>query len=208
MNSTNVSRAAVAIMLAGLLLGGVLLGTVIDAVMESSSRASAAPRTPSVSAAPSSRTLPEVDLVGEDFASLPRYPGSIRSGYALIDDNGYRLIAAEYLAAASAAEVRTFYQGVIADHGWERVDIDYRDGEWRYLLVNGADEALIQIEELAGLVEIDVQLSRPIDSQAPTLPDALAPTPPALLPPAAPAPPPGGDDEDDDSDGLDDDDSR
>lgn len=207
MRWTNASRAGAAILLAGVLLGGVVLGTVIDAVGDASARQDAIPTSSAPTPPPTIAALPAADVPGEDFAALPRYPGAIRSSHELTGDDGYELIAAEYLVAATVTEVRVYYQGVIAEHGWERVDINYRDGEWAYVLMSGAEEALVEIEERDGLVEIDLQLSRPIGGEAPALPDALpaTPAPPIAPPPPAPAPPPPADDDDDSDDGADDD---
>ncbi len=132
------------------------------------------------------------DVAGEDLATLPRYPASVRSDYQVAVEERYRLIVTEYLAAARADEVQAFYRGVIAAHGWERADIGFTDGEWSYSLVDGETLALIEIEEADGLVEIDLQISEPI--AAPNNPAAV----PTIAPPPAPPPPPPGDDDDDD----------
>lgn len=200
------SRVGLALMLAILLLGAVVLGSYVSILRDAAARNTEPPApTLTVAAAPPLLTLPAADVAGEDFATLPRYPGSIRSAYDVYRDDRFQLNVAEYLVAATVGDVRVFYQTVIEQYGWERVDIDYSDGEWAYLILNGADEALIEIEERDGLVEIDLQFSHPIGDQAPTLPDALplppAP-PPAAPPPAAPAPP---DDDDADDDWSEDD---
>lgn len=210
------TRAGASLLVAGLLLSGVVVGGVVDALRPGSDASPPVlPRaaTPLPSVRP---TVPPDDVAGEDFASLPRYPGSARSAYELSSDAGYRLAAAEYLAAATVHEVRAFYEGVIADHAWERADIRYADGEWAYVLVRGEEEALIEIELREGLVEIDLQLSQPVEPAAPLAPAPPSPSPvPVEPPPAAPPPPPpapappvdddGADDGGDDDSGGDDD---
>ena len=184
---------AVAGFVLGLLLCGLLVGGVA-AVMAAWGGLPAgldAPGSPTPAATPSpnpSASLPSRDVKGADLDALPRFPGSVRSDYEVVTDNSYRLTVTEYLSAADLDQVRAFYQGVIAVHGWERADIEFAEGEWTYALVDGDTLALIEIEIADGLVEIDLQISEPI-SDAPAETDG----PPAPRPP----PPPPGDDDDD-----------
>jgi hypothetical protein len=120
----------------------------------------------------------------------------VRSAHEVIGDGGFRVTANEYRADASVDDVRAFYQRVIADHGWERADIGFDHGEWSYVLVGGSVEALIEIEEVGGIVEIDLQVSEPIATPAPA-PATPAPTAAPAAPPPPPPAPPGDDDDDD-----------
>jgi hypothetical protein len=143
--------------------------------------------------------LPDGDVAGEDLDRLPRYPGSVRTEYEVSIDDRFRLTATEYLAEATLDEVRSFYQGAIEDHGWQRADIDFSGGEWTYVLVDGTTEALVELEVTHGLVEIDLQVSVPIATPAPEptpAPTALPTPPPVIAPPT--------DDDDDDADETDD----
>jgi hypothetical protein len=200
MEGIRLSRAALALLIIGVLIGGVVLGSVVSAV----ARPTATPDpTPSVSLMPSvtAGPLPDGDVAGEDLPRLPRYPGSVRTEYEVSIDDRFRLTATEYMADATLDEVRAFYQGVIEDHGWQRADIDFSGGEWTYVLVDGATEALIELEVSDGFVEIDLQVSVQIATPAPD------PTPPpTALPTPPPATPPTDDDDDGDDDGDDDDD--
>ncbi|MEX1156929.1 MAG: hypothetical protein WED12_07140 [Chloroflexota bacterium] len=200
MRPVTLSRAGFALLAASLVVGGVIVGSAASAWGDprpaTSPSGIATPSPPT----PTAPDVPRVDVAGEEVAGLPRYPGSVRSGYEVITDDRYRLIAAEYLAAATVDEVRAFYQGVIAEHGWERADIGFSNGEWTYVLVDGSTEALIEIEELGGLVEIDLQLSEP-------LPAPPTPAPARTEAPQPPPPPPPGDDDDDDGGDPDDDDA-
>ena len=196
-SSINLSRASLALLVAAVLLGGFLLGSTLP---ELADRTRATPSPTAVAASPGATARPTADVAGEDLARLPRYPGSVRSEFAITVDERYRLTAVEFLADESLDAVRAFYQGVIAQHGWQRADIGYSAGEWTYVLVDGSTEALIEIEELGGLVEIDLQVSEPIASQTPT-PEPAQPAPtPTIAPVAPPPPPPGDDDDDDDAD--------
>jgi hypothetical protein len=203
-----VNRAPVRPVRAGLvsLIGGILLGA---ALFFAVAVFLAAPRiimlgqepdpAPTVAATPSpsptAAALPAVEVAGEDLAALPRYPDSVRSDYEVALDEQYRLIVAEYLAEADIEEVRAFYHGVIAAHGWERADIGFSEGEWSYSLVDGSTLALIEIEEAGGLIEIDLQLSEALVVATPTPPPSATAAP---LPPPPPPPLPPGDDDDDD----------
>jgi hypothetical protein len=222
-NRTVLRTAAALAVLSLAVVCGVSLGAYVAGLEGAADRPH--PPEPPQSAAVPTPTLPVADIPGEDLASLPRYPGSVRSGFEVIDDGRFRLTATEFVAIAELADVRVFYQTVIVEHGWERVDINYDGGEWSYILIRGADEALIEIEERGGLVEIDLQLSTLLNGPAPALTDGLAatppadapePPPPAPLPPApppappvvAPGGPPQGDDGDDLTDDGDDDDGE
>jgi len=213
----NIPRANLAILVTAVLACGVVLGGVAASLRTPGPTPgpAVASSTPAVRPSPS---LTVADVAGEDLARLPRYPRSVRSGYEIVREDRFRLTAAEYQVNAAVDDVRTFYQGVIVEHSWERADISFDHGEWSYVLVDGSTEALIEIEELGGLVEIDLQISEPIEPMAPPAPAQPDPTPaptavpiatppPAPPPPAPPppAPPPGDDDDDDGDDGGDDD---
>ena len=201
-----IPRASLALLIAAVLVCGVVLG----GVWSSLRGADPTPGPVAASSTPSFTPSPSVgvaDVAGEDLERLPRYPGTVRSGYEMVREDRFRLIATEYHVKATVDEVRTFYQGVIAEHGWERADINFDHGEWSYVLVDGSIEALIEIEEFGGLVEIDLQISEPIESHTPT---PAAPTPTSAptsapnVPPPPPPPPPGDDDDGDDDDDSDD----
>lgn len=183
MKPTDLSRIGLGLLVIATLVTGVVVGNAAFASdPDPTPTPTAAPS--SAAATPTAAPLPEVDVDGDDLARLPRYPGSVRTQYELSVDDRFRLTLTEYLAAASLDEVRAFYRGVIADHGWERADVGYAGGEWTYVLVDGATEALIEIEVTRGLVEIDLQISEPLGDPTPS----RTPAPPA--PPATPATPP------------------
>ena len=201
MTAVNPSRGASALLLVAVLMGGVVLGGAWAAL----GRVTATPSptaSPTAEPSPSLAALPAADVDGEDLERLPRYPGSVRTDYEVSVDDRYRLTALEYLADAEIEDVRSFYQYVMHDHGWERADVNYAGGEWTYVLVDGRTEALIEIEIWNGLVEIDLQVSEPIEAPGPSpSPSSPSPSPsPSAPPPAPPAPPPPTDDDDDDDD--------
>lgn len=193
-SSINLSRAGLGLLVAVVLLGGIVLGSTIPTLGDTTN---GTPSPTPAAESPGTTAMPRADVAGEDLARLPRYPGSVRSEYSVSVDDRYRLTAVEFLVDAPLDVVRTFYQGVIAEHDWERADIGYAAGEWTYVLVDGTTEALIEIEITGGLVEIDLQISEPIErpSAEPT------PAPTAAPPPAQPPRPPPDDDDDDDDGG-------
>ena len=198
MDPARLSRATLALLIGAVLIGGAMLGSVVTSAF---SRGEPSPSAmPTSSVAPSAGALPRTDVDGDDFERLPRYPGSIRTEFAVTTDDRFRLTAVEYFADADLDDVRHFYQDVIAEQEWQRADINYAAGEWTYLIVDGNTEALVEIEVSGGFVEIDLQVSSPIASATPAVTPAPVPTP------ALPAPPPPGDDDDDDDDSDDGDD--
>jgi hypothetical protein len=202
-----IPRANLALLVATVLACGLALGGVAASLRSRQPPPSQAPSAASDSPAPSA-SLAVADVPGEDIERLPRIPGSVRTAHDVVQESGFRLTANEYQVDATVDEVRTFYQGVVVEHGWERADINFDHGEWSYVLVDGGIEALIEIEEFGGQVEVDLQVSEPVESTTPT-PRPAGPTgaPAPTSAPAAPPPPPRDDDDDggdDDTDGGDD----
>lgn len=210
MPSSGLSRGASALLLVAVLLGGVVLGGAVAALAQVTGSSPTPSPTATPEPTPTVAELPTSDVDGEDLPRLPRYPGSVRTDHEVSIDDRYRLTALEYLADAGIEEVRGFYQNVMDAHGWDRADVNYTSGEWTYVLVDGRIEALIEIELWNGLVEIDLQISEPIESPSPSpSPSPPSPSPsPSAPPPPPPAPPsPTDDDDDDDHGGGDDDDT-
>jgi hypothetical protein len=184
------SRAAFGLLLAAVLIGGMVIGSVVTgwpsrAMPQSTAR-------PTLDQ-PQPRRLPAGDVPGEDLARLPRFPDAVRTGHTAGVDELHRLIEVSYLAAAELDDVRAFYRRVIVDHGWQRADLDLAGGEWVYILVDGATEAVIAMRRAGELVEIELELSEQVVLPAPT----------PLPPPALVAPPPVEGDGDGDGDGDD-----
>lgn len=203
-NPGNIPRADLAILVAVVLACGVFLGGVAASLRGPELVPGQSSISPTASPRPTA-SLAAADVPGQEIDRLPRIPGSVRTAHEVIDENGFRLTANEYHVESTVDAVRAFYQGVIVDHGWERADISFESGEWSYILVDGGIEALIEIEELGGLVEVDLQISEPTALQTPTpMPAERVPPPAPTSAPVAPPPPPA-DDDDDDDDAADDD---
>lgn len=206
MRAIRLSRATLALLIIGVMISGVALGSALTVMAVPSATPTRQP-VPTLVPSPAP-TLPEADVAGEDLERLPRYPGSVRTGYSVSRDEQYQLVALAFVTAASIDEVRLFYQQVVDDQGWERADVRYVGGAWTYVLVEGRTEALVEIETTAGLVEIDLQVSHPLAEPTPIpVPEATQrPTPRPTPQPIAP-PQPEGDDggEDDGGEGESDD---
>lgn len=194
-----VSRIGAAAAIVGLLLGGFAVGRAANEMIQ-------AETVPNPSPSPMDVTggeilLPTIDAEGDDFATLPRYPGSVRTQYVAERRGPFRTVDQEYLVAAPLDEVRAFYRAAFHNHGWVVADLGFEFGEWVYVLVDGQREAVVELEARGSVTEIELELSEPVEGVPDPSPTPVAPTPvqPAP-PPAPPAPPPGGGDDDDDDD--------
>lgn len=146
---------------AALLVVGAVIGFIAGGGTQGNAEGESSP-TPVAAASRTPSSLPAADVPGEDIARLPRYPGSVRTEFGIDEDDAWRTTSVELLADATLDEVRAFYQNVMVDEGWQRADISFSGGEWTYVLVDGRLEAVIELEELDGLVEIDLQLGEPV----------------------------------------------
>jgi hypothetical protein len=206
MDSSRLLRSApvvlgLAVLVVAAVLGGAVLAGPTAPPMPSG--------TSTPASSPTAQPLPAADVPGMDLDRLPRYPGSVRTGYRVHVDDAFQLTALEYLADATVDEVRLYYQGVMDAQGWERADVQYAHDEWSYVLVDGRTEALIEIEPERGLVEIDLQISEPraasptpTTSPEPTTEPTARPTalPASPVPVRTPTDDDDGDDEDDETD--------
>lgn len=198
MRPSALSRAAFGLLLAAVLIGGMVIGS---AVTGWPSRAMPQPSAPAPPDHPQPARLPTRDVPGEDLARLPRYPDSVRTGHSGGLDDLHRLIEVRYLADAELDDIRAFYRRVIADHGWQRADLDLAGGEWVYILVDGATEAVIVMRQAGELVEIELELSETVVAATPI--PAPVPAPPSVAPVVPllpPTPTEDGDDGEDDDD--------
>jgi len=190
--SINLPRAAMIVVLILVVAGGVAVRGALPGAGEPNIGA------PTATAEPEMAVLPDADVPGADLHSMPRYPGAVRVAYHGSRDERLHRVAVRYLAATTVEEVRAFYQNVAAEDGWQLADVDYNDGAWSYVLVNGGMEALLVIEPSDGLVAVIIEIARRI---------AADPSTPPTVRPAGPPDDNDDDNDDDDDDGDDDDDS-
>lgn len=183
-----ISRLAIMTLAVALLVAGFALGRVVTAMQgppldPRASTSAAPPEVPN--------TLPLVDVDGEDFAALPRYPDAVRTHYTVRE----AATCQEYLAVASIDDVSAFYRPVFVDRGWEVVDVQLAYGELRYLIANGDRDGVVDIESRGeGVVEIDLEV---ISSTAAPAGSPASPSPRPTPTPRPVTPPPDDDDGDD-----------
>jgi hypothetical protein len=202
---------------AAVLLGGFAAGRIVTGVQPRLARelghAESGPASSAAPGAPDESDLPDVDVEGEEIVGLPRFPGSVRTDYSHGDEGGWERTEVEYLASATEEEVRRFYRALFERFGWVIADLEVEYAEWTYLVGRDVTEATIEIGARGSLVEIAIDVSRPLPpamTEAPgatpselttepsaagePAPEAIAPDAPADAPPAAPAALPTDDD--------------
>jgi hypothetical protein len=184
--------SAAILALAGFGVGWFLSGLQLANLRESPGSPPAAttpPTTPDVA-------LPKEDTPGQDFSDLPRYPGSVRVEYRRhVSGAGIVRVETEYLSTAKLDDVRGFYRDVFRSEGWTVASFDVSEGEWDFFVVKGDREAMVEIEPLDGLLDVEIEVSEPEKDRAPrnrqTAPpqgSQQAATAPASTPPSASTP--------------------
>ena len=97
---------------------------------------------------------PTSDVQGEDFADLPRYPGSVRVSYVSMSfgDAG-RVSTVGYITSASFDEVVDFYEEKLPANGWDIImsgfQIDEDEGQFWSLLASKGDKSVTVVCELS-----------------------------------------------------------
>lgn len=103
--------------------------------------------------------LPELEVPGSDVAGLPRYPGATRVEYRQMLDGEFVITEVEYLVVAEFDEVQQYYRNIFFEEGWTVADLAFEHGEWKFFVLIGNREALLEIEMLGRLVEIEIEIS-------------------------------------------------
>lgn|GEM_PF-1393656 len=107
--------------------------------------------------------LPAIDVTGADIEGLPRYPGSVRVEYQNLIVGDFLETEVEYVVAAELGPVHDFYREVFKEEGWIVADIGIYQGEWTFFVVSGEREANVELEARQSLVEIEIELSEPLE---------------------------------------------
>jgi hypothetical protein len=107
---------------------------------------------PAATAAPQPAAPAAAVIACDAIGGLPLYTGANCIKHDLDHDDG--LIKAEntYTAAASADDVRRFYEGAFASNGWVVQESDY-DGEdiaWKYTVARGQQRLKVEVETQTG----------------------------------------------------------
>jgi hypothetical protein len=147
-------------------------------------------------------SLPAEDVPGKDIPDLPRYPGSVRVEYERKEQDLLVFTRVRYLSHARLDVIRGFYRGVFRTkgraEGWKVANVEFSEGEWTFLVVDGEREANINIEPHGrDVTRIDIVLSEPLPQKEPApkerpqkREDKPAPQEPAPPQPATPTPTP------------------
>ena len=117
-------------------------------------------------------------MSGEDISSLPRYPGSVRVEYELVEEDGLTTTSARYLTTDNLDAVRGFYRGVFRSEEWTEADTDFSRGMWTFFVTDDQREATIKIKPHGSDVEVDIEVSEPQPNEEITPEPAPRPTPP------------------------------
>lgn len=151
-------------------------------------------------------SLPTIDVPGDDIADLPRFDGSRRVEYRQVVFEGLLETEAEYVMLSDLESVHDFYRDVFDRLGWVVADLGVHQGEWTFLVIQGAREALVEIESRGPLIEVEIELTEPYEfpNPLPTRVDDATAQPVATVQPlATPQSDVGPGDGDDDSGGDD-----
>ena len=105
-------------------------------------------------------SLPEADVAGADFADLPRMAGAMRVEYKDFLQGQWSVTEVEYLADAQMSDVQSYYRQVFLDNGWNLLSVDTSGAEWLYGISSGMREGLVELEQVDGFVNIEIELHR------------------------------------------------
>jgi hypothetical protein len=154
-------------------------------------------------------SLPAEDVPGKSIPDLPRYPGSVRVEYERKEQDLLVFTRVRYLSNAKLDVIRGFYRGVFRAEKWQVANVEFSEGEWTFLVVDGEREANVIIEPHGqDVTRVDIEFSEPLPEkkpapeerpqrreddpapQEPTPPQTATPTPTPAPQTASPAPQP------------------
>jgi hypothetical protein len=113
-------------------------------------------------------SLPAEDVPGRDVPGLPRYPGSVRVEYERKEQDLLVFTRVRYLSRARVEVIRSFYRGVFRAEGWKVANVEFSEGEWTFLVVDGEQEAEVRIEPHSpGVSRVVIESSEPLPEPDP-----------------------------------------
>jgi hypothetical protein len=113
-------------------------------------------------------SLPTEDVPGKGIPDLPRYPGSVRAEYERKEQDLLVFTRVRYLSHAKLDVIRGFYRGIFRAEGWQVANVEFSEGEWTFLVVDGEREADIEIEPRSrDVTKVDIELSEPFPEKEP-----------------------------------------
>ena len=118
----------------------------------------------------SATSLLAEDVPGKDVLDLSRYPGSVRVEYEHEEQDLLRFTRARYLSHARVDIIRAFYRGVFRAEEWKVANVEFSEGEWMFLVVQGEREAEVWIEaHRRGVTTVLIESSEPLPENEPAL---------------------------------------
>lgn len=135
--------------------------------------------------------LPAEDVEGDEIPELPRYPGSVRTGYESWEEGDLVFTRAQYLTSDELDDVREFYRDVFRSEGWTETDAEFSEGVWSFFVTRGEREANAKIQPRGPGTEVDIEFSEPRLEETitqTTSPTKATPSPKATSPTPQPAP--------------------
>jgi hypothetical protein len=106
--------------------------------------------------------VPVEDLPGSDVPGLPRYPGAVRVKYESHLLGDVHVSEVGYVAEGRVHEVGSFYRQRLDENGWSFEGSDFDMGELDLRGRRGEIEMVIEIGQVDELVEIEMELSKPL----------------------------------------------
>jgi hypothetical protein len=143
-------------------------------------------------------SLPAEDVPGRDAPGLPRYPDSVRVEYEREEQDLLVVTRVRYLSGARVEVIRGFYRGVFRAEGWKVANVEFSEGEWTFLVIDGERETDVEIGPYGpGVTRVDIGSSEPRPTKETTPEEKprreASPATPTPQPAATPTPAPDDD---------------
>ncbi|MBP8947392.1 MAG: hypothetical protein KBG73_01020 [Candidatus Promineofilum sp.] len=114
-------------------------------------------------ASPVESVTPTTEVPGADVPGLPRFPGANRVEYRQSLAGDFRETEVEYVVADDLSVVHDFYRDMFDREGWRVADLGVYQGEWTFFVIKDGREALMEIESRGALIEIEIEITEPLD---------------------------------------------
>ena len=154
-------RITLVILAIALFLAGFVAGRMVTVIQQAKENEAQIALAPPVLA--EDEVMPTRDVTGADVDGLPRYPGAVRVEYRQVVVGDLVETEVEYVVAGELDEVHDFYRQVFDEEEWIVADLGIYQGEWTFFVVSGEREAVVELEVRLSLVEIEIELSEPVE---------------------------------------------
>ena len=102
-----------------------------------------------------------LEVSGFDVADLPRYPGSTRTIYRHAVYDSVTVTEVEYMVDSDVTAIRDYYRQIFDANRWSVVDSGFFAGEWKFVVMSGEREAVLEIDLSGPLTEYEIKLVEP-----------------------------------------------